>query len=121
MEVNVLEMNLPAESFDIIINNFMVDLMPEENFDQIAQEFHRVLKPGGLVIMSTFSFGTKKIHRFWLNIAKRFPDLLTGCRPVSFKEHLINAGFSIGTVIGISQNTFPSEIIKARKTENRNR
>ena len=43
------------------------------------------------------------------------PDLLTGCRPVSFKENLLKAGFKIEKSIEISQNTFPSEVIKAIK------
>ena len=67
------------------------------------------------MVISTFSFGQKKINKFWIWIAKRFPDLLIGCRPVSFKKNLINAGFTIENEIEISQNTFPSQIIKAKK------
>ena len=89
--------------------------MPSETFDKLAEEFYRVTKPGGRVVISTFSFGKKKINRFWFWVAKNFPDILTGCRPVSFKENLVNAGFKIEKSIEISQNTFPSEIIKARK------
>ena len=48
-------------------------------------------------------------------MAKKFPDLLTGCRPVSFKENLVKAGFRIEKHLEVSQNTFPSEIIKAIK------
>jgi len=47
--------------------------------------------------------------------SKKISELLTGCRPVSFKENLIKAGFRIEKKLEISQNTFPSEIIKARK------
>jgi ubiquinone/menaquinone biosynthesis C-methylase UbiE len=104
-------------TFDILINDFMVDLMPQEYFDKIAREFHRVLKPQGTLIVATFSFGKKKINQFWLWIAKHFPGLLTGCRPVSFKGNVIQAGFTIEADLEISQNTFPSEIIKARKTQ----
>lgn len=114
-EGDALDLKFDDNTFDILMNNYMVDLMPEETFDKVAQEFYRVLKKDGTVIMSTFSFGTRKIHKFWYWIAKKFPDLLTGCRPVSFKEYLADAGFNIEKVIQISQNTFPSEIIKARK------
>lgn len=116
-EGNVLNLDFPENTFDILINNYMVDLMPLETFDKIANQFFRVLKPNGKIVISTFSFGTKRIHRFWYWLAKNFPDLLTGCRPVSFKDYLINAGFEIEKNIEISQNTFPSEIIKARKMD----
>lgn len=114
-EGNALSLNFSDNSFDLLINNYMVDLMPVDTFDKIATEFYRVLKPNGKVVMSTFSFGTKKIHRFWYWVAKHFPDLLTGCRPVSFKNYLLKAGFEIENSIEISQNTFPSQIIKAEK------
>lgn len=116
-EGDALQLNFADETFDTLVNNFMVDLMPADTFEKIASEFYRVTKPNGKVIISTFSFGKKKINKFWLWIAKKFPDLLTGCRPVSFKETLIKAGFKIEKDLEISQNTFPSEIIKARKAD----
>jgi len=116
-EGNALNLNFKDNSFDILINNYMIDLMPLENFSKIASEFFRVLKPNGKIVVSTFSFGTKRIHRFWYWVAKQFPDLLTGCRPVSFQDYLIKAGFEIKKNIEISQNTFPSKIIKAIKID----
>jgi len=114
-EDDVLKLDFNDNSCDLIVNNFMVDLMPFDTFDKISEEFYRVTKPGGRVVISTFSFGKKKVNKFWFWVAKKFPDILTGCRPVSFKENLIKAGFEIEKSIEISQNTFPSEIIKARK------
>ena len=114
-EGDVLNLDFEDNSFDLVVNNFMVDLMPEETFDTIAQEFYRILKPQGVLSISTFSFGKKRVNKFWLWVAKHFPAVLTGCRPVSFGEHLIKAGFRIEEDLEISQNTFPSEVIRARK------
>ena len=114
-EGSALNLNLNENSFDLVINNFMVDLMPSEYFDRIANEFYKILKPGGYLIISTFSFGKKKVNKFWYWVAKNFPALLTGCRPVSFQENLIKSNFKIEKILEISQNTFPSVIIKARK------
>lgn len=108
-------LDFPDDSFDVVVNSYLVDLMPVAQFDLVASEFYRVLKNEGTAVIATFSFGTKRIHRFWYWVAKKFPQLLTGCRPVSFKTNLINAGFEIETNLQISQNTFPSEIIKVRK------
>jgi ubiquinone/menaquinone biosynthesis C-methylase UbiE len=112
---NILDLNEKFDSFDLLVNNFMIDLMPEDTFDKIAAEFYKLLKPNGIALISTFSFGTKRIHRFWFWLAKHAPDLLTGCRPVTFKNNLEKAGFEIIEIYQISQNTFPTEIIKAKK------
>ena len=114
-EGNALNLNLNSNSYDILINNFMIDLMPEESFDIIANEFYRVLNRNGTAIISTFSFGTKSVNKCWFWVAKYLPGLLTGCRPVLINEHLEKAGFVIKEVYQISQNTFPSEVIKAQK------
>jgi len=114
-EGNVLNLNFKDQTFDLVINNFMIDLMPAETFNSIAQTFYRLLKPGGRLVISNFSFGTKKVHKFWFWVAKYFPSLLTGCRPVSFKKHLVSAGFVVEKDIEISQNTFPAQVISATK------
>lgn len=114
-EGDALHLDFEDNYFDCVINNFMIDLMPENTFDTIASEFYRVLKRDGIAVTSTFAFGEKRINRFWYWLAKKAPGLLTGCRPVSFEENLLRAGFSIESKIAISQNTFPSEIIKSRK------
>lgn len=115
-EGDVLHLDFKDNFFDILINNFMIDLMPEETFDKIASEFYRIIKPGGIAVISTFSFGLKRVNKFWYWLAKTKPSLLTGCRPVSFIENLTKAGFTIVNDLQISQNTFPSEVIKVKKT-----
>lgn len=114
-EGNAMNLEMAENYYDIIINNFMIDLMPEESFDTILSGFYRVLKPGGIVVISIFSPGWKGVHRFWRWIAKAVPGLLTGCRPVAITENLLKVGFTIEDEMDISQNTFPSKVIKARK------
>ena len=115
-EGNALDLGFDSGSFDLLINNFMVDLMPLENFEDLASEFYKVLKPGGVLVISTFSSGKKWINGIWTWTAKHFPGLLTGCRPVSFRPYLENSGFTIEEDLELSQNTFPSNVLKARKT-----
>ncbi len=116
---NALELEFEDETFDLLVNNFMVDLLPESKFNRIASEFYRVLKPGGTAVVSTFSFGYKKIHHFWYWLARHFPGLLTNCRPVNFAPYLQNAGFTIERDMQVSQNTFPSEVLLAKKSNTR--
>ncbi len=115
LEGDVLSLDFSDNSFNVLINSYMIDLLPVETFNKIASEFYRVLKTNGVVVISTFSFGNRSFHRFWYWVAKWAPSLLTGCRPVRFKDYLIKAGFKIEKIIEVSQNTFPSQIIMGRK------
>lgn len=114
-EGNVVSLKFEDSSFDILISNYVLTMIPEELFDHIASEFYRLLKPGGTLVISLFSFGTKKMNKIWYWIAKYFPRLICGCRPVTFKAHLLNNGFEIEQIIDVSQSTFPTRVIKARK------
>jgi ubiquinone/menaquinone biosynthesis C-methylase UbiE len=113
-------LSLPYESvvFDLIINNFMFDLLPESSFNTILSEFYRVLKPGGKLIISTMCLGNKWYNGIWYYIAKLLPLLLLGCRPVSLSKYIVRSGFKIDKVENISQLTLPSEVIRAYKQSN---
>lgn len=112
---NAYQLPFDDGTFDLVVNNFMLDLLPENDFEKVLKEFYRVLKPSGRVVISTMAFGHKRINRIWHWIARKFPGLLTGCRPVSMGSYLISAGFTDLVVDTISQNTFPSEVLLARK------
>jgi len=109
--------NLPFKdhSFDLVINNFMIDLLPEKDFLRILSEFYRVLKPSGRAVISTMAFGQKWYNKFWHWIARKLPGLLTGCRPVSIGINLKEVGFEIEQTEQLSQNTFPAEVLRAVK------
>ncbi len=109
--------NIPFDdnSFDLVINNFMIDLIPEKDFRKILSEFYRVIKPSGRAVVSTMAFGQKRYNKVWHLIARKFPVLLTGCRPVSIVNNLQEVGFIIEKTEQISQNTFPAEVIGVLK------
>jgi len=112
---NVFNLEISENTFDKLINNFMIDLMPEDKFDEILSEFYRILKPNGIAVISVFSNGQKHVNKIWVWIAKYFPKLLTDCRPVDIRQNLINTGFTIEDEVEISQNTFPSKVFKLKK------
>jgi ubiquinone/menaquinone biosynthesis C-methylase UbiE len=102
------------ESFDLIINNYMFDLLPEEDFLHVLREFRRVLKPGGRMVITSMTMGKRWYNRIWDRLA-RSTEILAGCRPISLEEDTKKAGFENLEVEYVSQFTFPSLVILAEK------
>ena len=112
---SAFDLPFPDASFDRLFNTYMLDLLPEEDFPRALNEFERVLRPGGRLILVTFGFGEHASNRLWLWLARHVPALLTNCRPVRPQEAVRNAGLEIVHSEAISQNTFPSEVLVAVK------
>ena len=112
---NAYQLPFEDASFDLLFNNYMLDMLPEKDFSLIFDEFYRVLKSGGRVVITSMSLGKKWYNRFWYYIAKWFPELMTYCRPVPLTDHLVKSRFKIIKSKQVSQNTFPSIVVLAVK------
>jgi len=103
-----------SSTIDVILNGYMFDLLPEEQFAEVLAEFSRVLVPGGQLGLINMAVSEKIRERFWETIYRIRPSLLGGCRGVRMTAHLAEAGFSVGRTGRVTQLGFPSEIIVAR-------
>jgi demethylmenaquinone methyltransferase/2-methoxy-6-polyprenyl-1,4-benzoquinol methylase len=86
---NAKELPYPDETFDIVYNGYMLDLIPLDGFDVILEEMRRVLKPGGKLVLLNMSKPDEK-KTFYESIYK-----WTGipCRPVLMAPYLEKLGF----------------------------
>jgi ubiquinone/menaquinone biosynthesis C-methylase UbiE len=112
---NAYELPFDASGFDLVINNYMLDLLPESDFVAILSEFFRVLRPSGRLVIVTMAFGEKRYNHVWHWVARHSPSLLINCRPVLIEKYVTAAGFKSVRVEQSSQNTFPSQILTAIK------
>ena len=108
-------LSYPDGSFDLIVNNFMFDLLPEPDFTLVLGEFKRLLKPGGRMVITSMTPGRKWYSRIWDRLVARNPGILAGCRPISLEEDVRNGGFTNIRAEYISQMTFPSLVLYAEK------
>jgi len=108
----------PDQSFDLLMNNYLFDLLPEKDFLLVLAEFRRVLKPGGRLVMVNMTRGERFYQRFWENVYLMNPRLLGGCRGVLLFDFLQKSGFQNIEREMISQFGFPSEIIRAQVAGN---
>jgi ubiquinone/menaquinone biosynthesis C-methylase UbiE len=113
-EADAYSLPFAGETFDLVINNYMFDLLPEQDFSRVLLEFKRVLKPSGRVVITSMALGKRWYSRIWDRLA-RSTDLLAGCRPISLEEDVKQAGFTNIYTEYVSQFTFPSLVIRAEK------
>lgn len=105
------DLDFPDDSFDVLVNNYMFDLLPQGDFLQVIEEFKRVLRPGGRLAIVNMTEGKHWYNRVWDRLYRINPALLGGCRGVSLLLHLQRCGFRQTTTEYISQFTFPSEVV----------
>ena len=106
-------LQFPAQRFDLLMNDYMFDLLPEPDFSLVLAEFKRVLKPGGRLVLINMTRGEHFYENIWEGGYHLNPRWLGGCRGVLLIEHLQAAGFKNVHREMLSQFGFPSEIISA--------
>ncbi len=107
-------LDFPDNTFDVLINNYMFDLLPQQDFLTVLTEFKRVLRPGGRLAMVNMTKGERWYNGIWERIYRINPALLGGCRGVLLLPQLEACGFVQIRREYLSQFTFPSEIICAK-------
>lgn len=103
-----------AACFDVLLCNYLFDLLPERDFPAVLGEFRRVLKPGGRLVLANMTEGWRWHHGIWDLLYRLHPALLGGCRGVRLAGYLPAAGFREVQRSALSQCGFPSEVIAAR-------
>ena len=109
--------SLTAENnfFDILINNYMFDLIAFDEMDAVLQEFRRVLKRDGKLILVNMTKGGSFGSGIYNLIYRISPKFFGGCRPVALSDKLHKHGFEVRTREYHQQLWFPSEVILAQK------
>jgi ubiquinone/menaquinone biosynthesis C-methylase UbiE len=100
-------------TFDLLVNCYMVDLLPEADFVHVLGEFRRVLVPGGRLVLVNLALGEGVVSWLWSRVYRINSAWVGGCRGVHVQRPLGQAGFTIETSERVSQLGIPSEVIVA--------
>jgi len=103
------------ETFDLVVNSYMFDLLPEADFASVLGEMTRVLRPGGRLCLVNMTKGERWTQRLAETVYRVRPQWLGGCRGVRMEPHVRAAGLVVTHRELVAQLTFPSEVILARK------
>ena len=105
--------HLPFDNgtFDIVINQYLLDILPAEDFIPILSEFKRVLKGGGRIVLANTTKGEKWVNQIYERMYKLKPPLVAGSRGVLVQPFLEGIGFKDVHREFFSQLGFPSEVV----------
>lgn len=112
---NAFDLAFADATFDLLLNSYMVDMVPEADFVPLLQEYRRVLKPGGRLVMMNMTLGERWYNQLWEWLYRLHAPLLGGCRGVALLPYVQKAGFVHTRRAYVSQWTFPSEVIYGEK------
>jgi ubiquinone/menaquinone biosynthesis C-methylase UbiE len=103
---------LQASRFDLVFMSFVLELIPTEEIPLVLAEVHRVLKPGGrLVVLSLSRVRPNLMTKLWELGHRAFPRLLD-CRPIYVARSLAER-FHIARADRILIWGLPAEIVLA--------
>jgi ubiquinone/menaquinone biosynthesis C-methylase UbiE len=111
---SALELPFPNRGFDLLVNSYMLDLLPREAIPRALAEFRRVLRPGGRIVLSNMTKAERRRDGIWDWLYGKGIVLTANCRGVLAAPVLGELGFTDISREYLSQLTFPTEIVTAR-------
>ena len=109
------DIQMDENSVDILFNNYMFDLIPFNQMGAVIDEFFRVLKPSGKLVLVNMTKAERIGAGLYERIYRIFPSLMGGCRGVQQNNILTEYGFKVISREYVQQMLFPSEVILATK------
>ncbi len=97
-EADARSLPFPDNTFDLLFNSYMFDLLPLKDMPLVLGEFHRALKPSGRLVLVNMSKEHPEKRTWWEGLYQSLPRswaayLLGGCRPVLLEPLVRAAGF----------------------------
>ncbi len=118
-EADARSLPFSNDSFDVLYNSYMLDLIPSADMPIVLGEFRRVLKPGGRLVLVSLTKENSDERSWWERAYQLLPSSLEtyifgGCRPVLMQELVVRQGFCDVRREFVHQ-LMPTEIVTAKK------
>jgi len=118
-EANAGRLPFTHASFDRLFSTYVLDLISAAQLPSLLTEFHRLLKPGGRLVLVSLTEGvnlpSKILVGLWKMAYAVNPVACGGCRPIQLAGLVGQAGFSQVEREVVVQLGIPSEIIVAQR------
>ena len=82
----------PTGGYDRFVTNFVLDLLSAADISEVVAQAERMLRPGGLLCVSSLGQGhtaiSRGVGRIWTGLHQLSPALVGGCRPIDVRAFL---------------------------------
>lgn len=118
-QADARDLAYPDDTFDVLYNGYMLDLIPLSDMSDILSEYKQVLKPGGRLVLLNMSKRDDQTLTLFEKLYMKLPatfvlNFMGACRPALMEQPAREVGFQeverefIGGII-------PSEIVTGLK------
>lgn len=107
----------PDRSADRFIAAYVFDLLEPAYTQQVLDDAHRILDEGGLLCVSSLTWGrspsSRMVANAWMAVWRRAPRLVGGCRPIRISDFLNPTKWQVEENEVIESWGVPSETLVA--------
>jgi len=109
----------PSHQYDRFLSNFVLDLLSKDQIEAVVREAHRILRPGGLLGLSSLTAGFTPVSRAfawcWRRLHAFRPALVGGCRPLELPAFLPESQWRIRHDARVAPFGIPLEAVVAER------
>jgi ubiquinone/menaquinone biosynthesis C-methylase UbiE len=116
IEADARALPFDESSFDVVMNNNMLGVVPDSMVDPILSECFRVLRPGGRLVIVTMQRPHNRLSELVYRVGAVW---LGGWRDIDVEPSIRAAGFEEIGRRTVTQLGIPSEVLTARKPARR--
>jgi len=107
-----------AASTDRFVSTYVFDLLSEDDIRAVLHEAHRMLRPQGLLCLTSLSTGvgpvSRAMARIWSWIQAHQPSAVGGCRPIDMLSFLAESSWRVRHRSKLVAFGVPSEVLVAQ-------
>lgn len=93
---DAISLDFKNGEFDVCVSTFLFCVLPDELQERALREVHRILRPGGKVLLLEYVYSQNRWRRLWMRMLAPFVERLYGARfDRQTRRHLVNAGFRL--------------------------
>jgi SAM-dependent methyltransferase len=109
----------PAAAYDRFVSNYVLDLLSEGDIQAVIGEARRMLRPVGLLCLTSLSTGvgpgSRIVTGLWGWVHALQPALVGGCRPLDLLPFLPQSQWQVRHHAKVVAFAIPSEVIVAER------